>query len=40
VEVIGPNAAAIQTLLAKARSSSLIRAGADLAIDVDPIALL
>lgn len=40
VEVIGPNARAIQTLLAKARSAGLIRAGADLAIDVDPIALL
>ncbi len=40
VEVIGPNASAIQKMLAEARSLRIIRAGADLAIDVDPIALM
>ncbi len=40
VEVIGPTAAAIQSLLAAARTAELIRAGADLAIDVDPVALM
>jgi primosomal protein N' (replication factor Y) (superfamily II helicase) len=40
VEVIAPTAAAIQALLASARTAGLIRSGADLAIDVDPVALL
>ncbi|HVP73001.1 MAG TPA: primosomal protein N' [Phycisphaerales bacterium] len=40
VEVIGPSASSIQNLLAAARSAGLIRAGAELAIDVDPIALM
>jgi primosomal protein N' (replication factor Y) len=40
VEVIGPNAGMIQKMLAEARSLGVIRAGADLAIDVDPIALM
>jgi primosomal protein N' (replication factor Y) len=40
VEVIGTTAASIQKMLAEARSLGIIRAGADLAIDVDPIALM
>jgi hypothetical protein len=30
----------LQTFLAQARNQGLIKAGADMAIDVDPIALL
>jgi primosomal protein N' (replication factor Y) len=40
VEVIAPTAAALQQLLALARNRALLKPGASMAVDVDPIALL
>jgi primosomal protein N' (replication factor Y) len=40
VELLAPTAAALQTLLAAARREGLIHAGMEMAVDVDPVALL
>ena len=40
IELLAPTAAEMQRLLAAARSKGVIKAGAAMAIDVDPIALL
>ena len=40
VEVIAPNAALLQRFLAAARSARLLHSSADMAIDVDPVALM
>jgi primosomal protein N' (replication factor Y) len=40
IELISRSAGPIQTLLAAARSAGLVRAAADMAIDVDPISML
>jgi primosomal protein N' (replication factor Y) len=40
IELLAPSAGVMQTLLAAARSEGVIKAGAAMAIDVDPIALL
>jgi primosomal protein N' (replication factor Y) len=40
IEIFAPNAAAMQKFLVKARNAALLKADADMAIDVDPIALL
>ena len=40
VEVLGPTARAVQALLTAGRNEGLVAAGAAMAVDVDPIALL
>jgi len=40
VEILAPTAKAMQTLLTAARNQGLIKPGASMAVDVDPIALL
>jgi primosomal protein N' (replication factor Y) (superfamily II helicase) len=40
IELLAPTAGVMQSLLAAARSEGVIKAGAAMAIDVDPIALL
>ncbi len=40
LELLAPTAVALQRLLAHARSAGLLKAGAEMAIDVDPVALL
>jgi len=40
VEIIAPNAATLQKFLTAARSQGLLHSGADMAIDVDPVALM
>jgi len=40
IELLAPTAGVMQKLLAAARSEGAIKAGAAMAIDVDPIALL
>ncbi len=40
VEILAPNAAALQALLTSARTAGVIRPGAVMAVDVDPVALL
>jgi primosomal protein N' (replication factor Y) len=40
IEIIAPSAAMMQAFLSKARCGALLRSGTDMAIDVDPIALL
>jgi primosomal protein N' (replication factor Y) len=40
IELLAPSPAPLQELLAKARNAGLLKPGADLAVDVDPIALL
>src|SRR5678815_5383438 len=40
IEIIAPNAATMQAFLAKARNAGVLKSDTDMAIDVDPIALL
>ena len=40
VEVLAPTPADLQEVLAAARSATLLRPGAGMAIDVDPLAML
>jgi primosomal protein N' (replication factor Y) len=40
IEILAPDAATMQRLLARARNEDLIHSGAAMAVDVDPIALL
>jgi len=40
VEIIAPTAATLQTLISAARNAGVLRPGAAMAIDVDPVALL
>ena len=40
VELLAPGAAALQTVLAAARRAGLVHSAAEMAVDVDPVALL